>query len=243
MKFKKIVGFGDSWMYGDELLDPVLQQQYSDAHTCWTQNVTYRESHCFLGLLGQRYSLPTENFGIPGGSQQSSIWTLLWWLDHEPNPEQCLVLVGHTDANRTSFLNPRHESYSNDPPWNRHIHSAWAHAGASCIEPEWMDMIKRHMVLTESGELDNLTYHQSVIMFDGVAARYQCPMLQFNIITQGREVRVPTQCLPGFDFVTWLRRHPEEKDLSMPGGHPNEKGHVLIADMLQSEIDRVILSR
>ena len=22
MTFKKIVGFGDSWMYGDELLDP-----------------------------------------------------------------------------------------------------------------------------------------------------------------------------------------------------------------------------
>ena len=24
MKFKKIVGFGDSWIWGDELLDPAL---------------------------------------------------------------------------------------------------------------------------------------------------------------------------------------------------------------------------
>jgi hypothetical protein len=42
MTFKKIVGFGDSWMYGDELLDPVLVQQHADAHSCWHQNDQYR---------------------------------------------------------------------------------------------------------------------------------------------------------------------------------------------------------
>ena len=31
MTFKKIVGFGDSWMFGDELLDPELQQKHLDA--------------------------------------------------------------------------------------------------------------------------------------------------------------------------------------------------------------------
>jgi len=34
MTFKKIVGFGDSWMYGDELLDPELSGRYPDAHSC-----------------------------------------------------------------------------------------------------------------------------------------------------------------------------------------------------------------
>jgi len=34
MKYKKIVGFGDSWMYGDELLDPELIRRSPDAHSC-----------------------------------------------------------------------------------------------------------------------------------------------------------------------------------------------------------------
>jgi hypothetical protein len=77
MKIRKIVGFGDSWMFGDELLDPKLAAQDPDAHCCWVQNTHYRESHCFLGLLGQHYDWPTENFGIPGGSLDSTQWTYL----------------------------------------------------------------------------------------------------------------------------------------------------------------------
>ena len=53
MTFKKIIGFGDSWMYGDELLDPELAKQFDDAHTCWSQNDDYRLSNNFLGLLGK----------------------------------------------------------------------------------------------------------------------------------------------------------------------------------------------
>lgn len=151
--------------------------------------------------------------------------------------------MGHTEANRTSFYNPGHVSYSNDPPWNKHVHSSWAHAGASAVPPEWMEMIKRHMVLTDCRELENLTYHQSVITFDGVSARYGCPVVQFNISAQGRSVSAPSVCLPEFDFVAWLRRHPDERSLSKPGGHPNEQGHVLIADMLQREIERAILAQ
>ena len=64
-KIKKIVGFGDSWIYGDELLDPKLVEQDQEAHSCWSQNVDYRETNCFLGLLGQNYDVPVENFGIP----------------------------------------------------------------------------------------------------------------------------------------------------------------------------------
>jgi hypothetical protein len=129
MKFKKIVGFGDSWMYGDELLDPALAKSDPEAHTCWVQNVEYRESHCFLGLLGQHYGVPTENFGIPGGSLESTEWTWLWWIDHEPAPQDCLVVIFLTESNRASFYNPNHVHYSNDPPWNKFVHSTWVHFG------------------------------------------------------------------------------------------------------------------
>ncbi len=245
MKFKKIVGFGDSWMYGDELLDPVLAASDPEAHTCWVQNTDYRERHCFLGLLGNHYGLPTENFGIPGGSLQSTIWTFLWWLEREPVPEDCLVLVCLTESDRESFYNPNHVHYSNDPPWNKFVHSTWVHFGSSVIGSEFTDMIKRYLVLTNCAELRRYNYLQSTILFDSVAAQKNIPMLQFDTVPSPVPGRLNTQIWPDFSLTMFFRDHPgnQKRELIMPGGHPNEKGHIIVADMLQSEIDRVILSK
>jgi len=245
MKIRKIVGFGDSWMYGDELLDPELKRQHSDAHTCWVQNVEYREQHSFLGRLGQHYDLPTENFGIPGGSLDSAQWTYLWWLDHEPNPEQCLVIVFLTESNRASFYNPNHVHYSNDPPWNKFVHSTWVHFGSSVIGPEFTDMIKRYLVLTECEALWDLRYRQAVLFFDGQRSRCAIPTLMFNTLPPVRPMPdVSSLVWPEFAWTRYFRDHPENQDrgLIMPGGHPNERGHELIRDMLIPELDRVILN-
>ena len=244
MKIKKIVGFGDSWMFGDELLDPVLVAQDPDAHCCWVQNVSYRESHCFLGLLGKHYNVPTENFGIPGGSLDSTQWTYLWWLEHEPEPEKCLALIFLTESNRASFYNPNHVHYSNDPPWNKFVHSTWVHFGSSVIGPEFTDMIKRYLVLTECPALWDIRYQQAVMFFDGQHARLGIPTLMFNTLPPVKSVPgIQSLAWPEFAWTIYFREHPDNRDreLIMPGGHPNEKGHQLIRDQLIPEIDRVIL--
>jgi hypothetical protein len=241
MKFKKIVGFGDSWMYGDELLDPVLAASHQDAHPCWVQNVPYRERHCFLGLLGQHYNVPTENFGIPGGSLTSTMWTYQWWLDHETLPlNECLVLVGLTNANRITHYNPNHVHYSNDPPWNKFVHSSWINFGNSVVPEPFSDMIKPQTVLTVCSELDKINYQQAVLFFDGISARNRIPTIQFNIIgKEGPAVNVPTLIEPDFAWVPWFFQHPgnQKRELIKSDGHPNEIGHNLIKDRLISLID------
>jgi hypothetical protein len=243
MTFKKIVGFGDSWMFGDELLDPELQQKHSDAHTCWHQNNAYRNSHNFLGLLGKHYNVPIENFGIAGGSMQSSMWTFLWWLDHEPEPEQCLILIGHTDSDRLSFYNPNHVSYANDPPWNRFIHSTWVEYGSSVVPQEFRNMVKQQLVLTNCSELAKLNYQQTLLSFDGIAARRNLQMMQFQIMPADIKLDLPTQIWAGFSTTMWFRNHPgnQQRELVMPGGHPNEIGHKMIAEKLISTIDDVTM--
>ena len=247
MKFRKIVGFGDSWMWGDELLDSDLLNEHSDAHPCWVQNTAYRERHCFLGLLAQHYGVPCENFGIPGGSLQSEIWTLLWWLEHEPNPGECLVLVGHTDADRMSWYNHDHVSYSNDPPWNKFVHTAWTEATDDVVSPEWKALSKHFIGMVSGPEFNYLNWLQTVTMFDGVASRYQIPMLQFQVAPIQNRKSFSTLIWPEQDLVTYFFRRPENmhgrRALWCQNGHPNEKGHELIRDMLISEIDRVILSK
>lgn len=243
MKFRKIVGFGDSWMYGDELLDPELKKQFTDAHPCWSQNASYRTQHCFLGLLGKHYQVPVENFGIPGGSLQSAIWTYLWWLEHEPNPSECLVLVGHTDHDRFTHYNPAHVHYSDDQLWNKYVHSTWVEYGSSSVPAPFRDLVKRQMVLTNCEELSRLNYLQAVMMFDGVSARRKIPTLQFHIMPTTGETGLPTVIWPNFCLTLWFRNHPDNqnRELFKPGDHPNEAGHEMIKEKLILEIDRAIL--
>jgi len=241
MQFKKIVGFGDSWMYGDELIDPEYLSANPAGHYSDEQNFPYRLKHCFLGQLGQHYNVPIENFGIPGGSLGSTMWTFQWWLDHETLPlEDCLVLVALTNADRITHYNPNHVHYSDDPPWNKFVHSTWVNFGSSVVPDSYAQMIKSQIVLTDCRELSRLNYQQAVLFFDGIAARNNINMTQFNIMPAERPVRnTPTLPEPDFSWTLWFRDHPEnqQRQLICKDGHPNEIGHGLIRDHLISLID------
>lgn len=239
MKFKKIVGFGDSWIWGDELMDPVLLN-HPHAHPVIHENTAYRESHCFLGLVGEHYGVPVENFGINGGSLQSSIWTYLWWLEHEQlDPRDCLILVGHTDANRASFYNPRHVSYGDDPEWNRYVHSQWIHSGFEEEDRTWTQMVKAHTVLTDCEQLHQLNYKQSLRFFEGQHHVLNRNIVQFSTIQAPMTAAAdnliwPDQSLNSFIYPNQL--------LMAPHGHPNERGHAVIRDCLIPQLQHVILA-
>lgn len=243
MKIKKIVGFGDSWMFGDELLDPDLIKTDSDAHSCWTQNTKYRETQCFLGLLGNHYGVPVENYGLPGGSFQSMIWTFLWWLRNEPNPSECLVLACLTEQDRFSLYWPEYPPKGSHSIWDKFVHSTWVNHGSDTIPREFHDLVKKHIALTHSPELSQYHYEQAVRLFDGQAARYDIPMLQFHTAIPPVILDLPTLVWPEFNLIRFFLDHTENQDRKWykPNGHPNEIGHSVIRDMLIPEIDRVIL--
>lgn len=235
MKFKKIVGFGDSWMYGHELTEPNITAV--DVHEIGLQHTRYREHNCFLGQLGQHYQVPTENFGIMGGSLQSAIWTLLWWLEHEPDPGSCLVLHGITNSYRFSYYNPNHVVMLNDPPWHRFIHSS------RVLSPEFEPLCKKQIALTACDELHKLTHQQAVLTFDGIAARQKIELYQFNIFPSeaygiqfyNKNIpNTPTLICPELALKDWVT------DLK-PKGHPDETGHKKIAQLLINYIDPAII--
>lgn len=241
MKFDKIVGFGDSFIWGDELLDPNLVD-HPHAHPVLMENTPYREGHCFLGRLGDHYGVVTENFGWPGGSLQSTIWTYLWWLEHETTPlDRCVVLIGLTDGNRHSFYNPNHVSYSNDPPWNRFMHTSWIHSGASSVPQEWADMGKRYMLLTDCTELIKLNFRQAVLFFQGQTAKHHT-VFQFKTIWSDLTMDESSLLWPQSSLQTMFDDRPNRQDFLCAMGHPNETGHKEIAHCLISEIDRAILA-
>ena len=222
--FKKIVGFGDSWMYGDELTEPNITA--TNIHEVGLQHRAYRESNCFLGRLGQHYNVPTENFGLMGGSLDSAKWTFLWWLEHEPNPEDCLVLHGITNSYRFSHYNPNHVRYLDDPEWNRFVHSSWP-------SNEFEPLIKQQTVLTDSLELHRLRYQEAVLLFDGVSARRDIMTMQFHVFPEDYSFELPTV------FDDWHLKSCITD--TKTGGHPDETGHKKIAQLLINYIDPAII--
>jgi len=240
LKIKKIVGFGDSWTFGDELIAPDLRDK--EHASSLDENKEYRESHCYLGLLGKHYDASVENYGIPGGSLQSAIWTFLWWLRQEPDPEQCLVLHGITDCDRFSLFNPNHHQYCDDEKWNKFEHSAWIEFGSSVIPDNFKDIGKKLLAYSSSPELDQYNYEQTVYLFDGISARQHIPMLQFHIMPPEKSLQVPTLLWPESNWCNWIVHHPEKEKITAPDGHPNEIGHQILSELLIPEVDRVILA-
>lgn len=239
MKFKKVVGFGDSWIWGDELLDPALQD-HPHAHPVLDANTSYREQNCFVGRIAKHYDVPSENFGIAGGSLQSTIWNYIWWLENSgDDPKECLVIVGLTSADRMSFYNSNHVSYPNDPPWHRYIHSAWVQPGGA-YSKEWDNVVKNIMVLSQCNQLSKLNYLQSLMFFEG-QNRLHKKILQFCTITPRWKVEAENMLWPDQGLTDFLISQPNYKTYLAPNGHPNELGHDLIAQRLISYIDSCII--
>lgn len=221
---KKVVGFGDSWMYGDELDD------------------TTREQDCFLGQLGQHYNVPVENYGINGSSLQSAIWTFLWWLQKEPQPSDCLVLVGLTSSYRFSYYDSNRTSKNLDKvvgnPIDNLIHSSWP---LHHFNDDFAQLIKLQTVLATSDEWKHLNYQQAILFFDGVSARQHIPLIQFNIMPDFKSIKnVPSLIWPDFSLKTWI--YTEYPEHILPGEHPDRQGHHLISQRLIPETDRAIIT-
>jgi hypothetical protein len=243
MKFEKIVGFGDSWIWGDELLNPkLIDHKY--AHPVIHENIEYREGNCFLGLLGKHYGVPTKNLGIPGGSLQSTMWTYLWWLENETTPlHRCAVIVGLTDPNRQTFYNPNHVAFPYDPPWNRFVHGAWIQNGGPAPDADWAHMIKLHTVLTDCSDLHKLNYRQTVLFFEGQSKYQTGPLFQFNTMFGVANTNCSTLIWPQGSLNDILIEQSNDQELFAPMKHPTEKGHMVIRDRLIKEIDCAIIAQ
>ena len=94
-------------------------------------------------------------------------------------------------------------------------------------------------MLTNCRRLARLNYQQTVLFFDGVAARKNIPMMQFHVMPADMPIDLPTMIWPNFSTTMWFRDHPgnQQRELIFSGGHPNEIGHKMIAEKLISTID------
>jgi hypothetical protein len=226
--FSKIVSFGDSFAWGDELVGPD-QTQAADYG-----NRSYREQHCYTGILADHYSVVAENFAFPGGSCQSTRWIYTWWRQQEPDPESCLVLVQLSGPWRSSQYDQHRVRHETDPAWNRFAHSAWIesykHNNALAYQ-----YFLAEQDLADCADRSNLVQAETYLFFQGQATVHAMVMFNSQCDTLEHGLEPHNLLWQGHD-LNWLL--PEGKFWAT-NGHLNEVGHERLATLLIQEIDKL----
>lgn len=220
----QLVAFGDSFVYGDELVDPKFLDQRK-IPTWQSLNTPYRETHSFPGLIANHFNLKHQNKGIPGGSLVSTRWEFIKWLQNDPNIDSTIVLIGLTDEARTSWWN-RHHQTLNRP----FVHTTWA----SWVEdhPPWNMMVRYHWDLSDCDEFREMQLLESTTLFDSVAQAQDIQLLMFPIFAN-KTIELDSY----WDFCL-NQEVPRDGKHRFGRRHPNEAGHQFLADKFISYIQK-----
>jgi hypothetical protein len=128
------------------------------------------------------------------------------------------------------------------------VHSIWISEDFDIRGEEermdyWRELHKLHYTLSDCPAWRDTNFSTVVRAFDGAAARYNIPMLQFKVLTRNHKLKVPTliESSSALEMLV-IRDKPRKDPLFKPGQHPNEKGHRVLADFLIDKIDSAILA-
>ena len=129
----RLVGCGDSWTWGAELVDPIEEPipiMNLEGDQFWRQmkpiNIAYREKHRYLNLLGLKLNA-TEIIDLskPAYSNEAIIRVLLQWLSDEGytngrDTSDLFISIGWSSPERREFYTNRgdQEYYFELGPWS-----------------------------------------------------------------------------------------------------------------------------
>ena len=222
---KELVVFGCSWAYGSELADPNLDYTDKDGYNgdgsdFDYSNDQYRLQYCFGNLLAIKLGRTLNLKAEPGNSNYGIFCNFHQWLDSCPN-KNALVIFAMTDSNRHSWLYKDQLHHSSWIQWDRKhplfdVHKQWL---VNINSDQWQ--INNENLITKS-------------IIDSCENR-GINFVMFNSLPRKGSI----------DHNNYLwRQHTMQQELTnfdstcfASGGHPNERGHIRIAELLHNFID------
>ena len=239
MPIKRVIAFGCSWTYGDELIDPQFRHlDETEFRDHYDENKPWRLANCYAGLVADHYGLELENCAFPGSSLESMRWTMNWMMQNHNDLEDTLWLVGLTSATRISWFNPLHQVTQKDPPWNRHLHSTWLTQPNPDIDDNWFELQKLWLSMSYHREWADYNHKMTVNLFDYAQQRTGATVIQFNVLPNNYTTTAPTLLYNNSSWQEILNTKRKELKIEpfASGGHPNEKGHEIISKHLIEHI-------
>jgi lysophospholipase L1-like esterase len=118
------------------------------------------------------------------------------------------------------------------------MHSTWLAQPNPDIDDHWFQLQKLWLGMSYHKEWAEFNFMQTINLFDQAQSRYGIPVIQFNCLPNPYSPQVPTLVYPGLNFRDILLEKQRSLNVNAfaPKGHPNEKGHQLVADHLIEHI-------
>ena len=206
-----LIGFGCSFTYGSELLDPDLDNW--DRHP---ENNPYRLSNCWLGKLATKLGVDSNNLAEPGCSNYAIGQIFYDWFTSRNVDAEYIICVGWTATNRMSW-------------WD----NGWVHDGFIRNEQEtrfnpsfrdWLSYPNR----------DSQTTEQTKLFVNSVCSQNNLTIIQFDALKNVSTNKYPNYHMQGTSMDQILRTEGDRlgKQFLAPGGHPNELGHAYYVTLL-----------
>lgn len=217
----KLVGFGCSFTYGSELVDPNIDIDNHHANT------RYRNNNVWLGRLADNLGYQFDNLAEPANSnfaiaQQVSNYFL---NTYDPN-DKIIICIGWTSRARMSW-------YTNN---------TWTHNGFAGKEHGWAQSAREWVQMSDNESYDMYTESAKFIV-NNICKSMGIPILQFNALGHHKASSYSNYYIDGNSMDSMLRRAMGEDNrlnLVAEGGHPNEQGHeyftIRLTDFVKSHI-------
>lgn len=216
----KLVVFGDSWPYGDELVDPARANQ--NCHSL--ENESYRLSHGYPGLIAQHFGLELVNLARCGNSLQGMQYALSWW-SHQPEYNDSFMLFSLPFMHRMSWINPEWHQQGGSNFLERLWHSSWIKQNSVDVDS---DIKQLHQIWTARVSSALQDFHHVNIaanFFAGFCHMRSIPYLMHHVFDEAFQADFTD---PELTLETILLN----TGLFHANGHPNELGHKMIAEKL-----------
>jgi len=216
----KLIGFGCSFTYGSELLNPELEQTWDQQ----IENIKYRENKVWLGVLAKRLGLEADNYSQPACSNYAIQEIFAEWFNSRDVQESVTVVIGWTNHMRNSWW---HEDHG----W---IHDGFIrNQGQELFKNSFKDWVnyskKRNEIITNNAKL----------FVNSVCKSHNIPIIQLNALSNVTNPYQLSNCHQGdqnMHDVLLLEGKRLNKNFLADGGHPNESGHEHYVEMLYSWI-------
>ena len=202
----KLVGFGCSFTYGSELVDPLIGTESTESHH---ENTQYRERNVWLGQLAKLLGATYDNRAEPANSNYAIQYQFADWFNNNRDPsESVVVCIAWSEPQRFSWLDKtwtHNNTVRND---KKFLHS----------RKDWIVSNVDHSYWTDAAKL----------FVNSVCKLHNMPILQFNALGHHKSTTYDNYFADG-NTMDEILKHAQNKDsrldLFASGGHPNEAGH------------------
>lgn len=216
----KLVGFGCSFTYGSELIDPDIGIENHHANT------RYRNNNVWLGRLASKLDYQYDNLAEPANSnfaiaQQVSTY----FLNSYDINDEIIICVGWTSKTRMSWYSTK-----------------WIHNGFAGDKNGWYRSC-REWINNSSNESHDLYTDNAKFIVNSICKSMNIPIIQFNALGHHDATQYTNYFMDGNSMDSMLRRaiaQDNRLNLIAKDGHPNEAGHeyftVRLTEFVKSNI-------